>query len=93
MNNCTPYWDCHELQATLAMTSLWIPPLAPFVIARLRRSRGNPQTTIFLFIHRKEKEIIVLYPLRHCEEWNDEAIHKPQKTNAKTEKKKNSINE
>ena len=38
--------------------------LYPFVIARLRRSRGNPQTTIFLFIHRKEKEIIIIYQIK-----------------------------
>ena len=41
-----------------------MPPLAPFVIARLRRSRGNPQTTIFLFIHRKEKEITIIYQIK-----------------------------
>ena len=42
-----------------------------------------------LFIHsRKNKRIHYYLPLRHCEGQRPVAIHKPQKVNTKTEKKK-----
>ena len=30
----------------------------------MRVKRSNPQTTIFLFIHRKEKEITIIYQIK-----------------------------
>ena len=59
----------------------------------LRRPKacGNPQTTIFLFIHRKEKEFTTFCPICHCEGRRPVAIHKPQNHHKKTEKKKKSL--
>ena len=64
--------------------------LPPLVIARSRATKQSI-TTNLLFIHRKAKKFTTIHHLRHCEEQGDEAIHKPQKVNAKTKKKKNSL--